>query len=170
ILSKLEYRFRNRKACLPRSHRRQPLAVSDRVRKVGAMSFYQLWFVIKQIELRRGAALEHVNHPLRLRRKMRQSCKTARRARIPALRDEVALQQFRQGNRADTDAGLSKKLPPAQIQQKVCARIHSYSFITVSFKLRIRLVTLVYAASSPTARLLSRGYSPYLNDFRTGSG
>src|SRR5262245_20317312 len=115
------------------------------------MSFCELRLVIKQIELRRGAALKHVNHALRLRRKMRQPCKAARRARVCALREEVALEQFRQGRRAD--ARLSKKLPPCEIH---CG----YSFITVSFKLRIRLVTLVYAASSLTSKLASRGYSP----------
>src|SRR5262249_22215465 len=131
---------------------------ADRVGQVGAMSFCEVRLVIKQIELRRGAALKHVNHALRLRRKMRQPRKTARRARVRALREEVALEQFRQGGRADADACLSKKLPPREIH---CG----YSFITVSFKLRIRLVTLVYAASSLTSKLASRGYSPELPSF-----
>src|SRR5262245_48533201 len=106
---------------------------------------------------------------------MRQPCKTARGGRVAALREEVNMQQFCQSSRAKTDACLSKKLPPGQIflmaapfleaarhgacaSRRGCIRsAHHYSFITVSFKLRIRLVTLVYAASSLTSRLVSRG-------------
>src|SRR5207249_10133981 len=99
---------------LPRGHRGQPLAVPNRVRQVGAVSFCQLRLVIKQIELRRGATLEHINHALGLRRKMRQPCQTAGRERL-VLREQIALQQLRQSNRADTDSSLPKKLPASQI-------------------------------------------------------
>src|SRR5262245_15343465 len=94
MLRELEDRLRDRKACLPRGHRRQPLAVPDRVGQVGAMSFYEVWFVIEQIELRRSAALEHINDALGFRGKMRQPCKTARRARVSDLSEEVGVQQF----------------------------------------------------------------------------
>ena len=71
---------------------------------------------------------------------------TTRRASgdsVCALRQEVELQQFREGSRADAEAGLAKKTAPGQIQRNLEALIHGYSFITVSCRLRIRLVTLV---------------------------
>src|SRR5262245_31562503 len=94
MLRELEDRFRHRKARLSRGHCRQPLAVPDRVGQVSAMSHDEPWFVIEQIELRRSAALEHINDALGLRGKMRQPCKTARRARVSDLSEEVGLQQF----------------------------------------------------------------------------
>src|SRR5439155_17922824 len=134
MLCKLENRFCNRKARLTRSHRGQPLAVPNRVGQVGAVSFCQLRLVIKQIELRRGAALEHINHALGLRREMRQPSETARRERL-ILREQIALQQLRQSSRADTDSSLPKKKPPCQIFLMACIRsAHGYSFVTVSFK------------------------------------
>ncbi len=61
-----------------------------------------------------------------------------------ALCEQVALQQFRQGGHADTDTGLAEKAPPASRRLTTFqARIHGYSFITTSFRLRMRLVTLV---------------------------
>ena len=110
------------------------------------MCLGELRLVVEQVELRRGAALEHVDDALGLRRKMRQSRETTRRAggdSVCALRQEVELQQLRERRRADTEAGLSKKTAPGQIQRNLDALIHDYSFITVSCRLRIRLVTLV---------------------------
>src|SRR5262245_56974700 len=57
----------------------------------------------------------------------------------------------------------------SQWMWSVSTRVHGYSFITVSFRLRIRLVTVVYAASSPTSSRVSRGCSPLLTYFRAAS-
>ena len=63
-----------------------------------------------------------------------------------ALGEQVALQQLRQSRHADAKTRLPEKAPP----------VHNYSFITTSFRLRMRLVTLVYAASSLTFNFASR--------------
>ena len=73
---------------------------------------------------------------------MRQPRQPSLDVRGRALREQVALQQFRQGGHADTDTGLPEKPPPGHTQCSVY-RIHSHSFITTSFRLRMRLVTLV---------------------------
>src|SRR5947208_16012880 len=93
---------------------------------------------------------------------MRQPRQTCCRARRSALREQVVLQQLRQGGRADPDASAPEKTPPGH-------QIHRYSFITVSFRLRIRLVTLVYAASSLTSSLASGGCSPWFTYFKAAS-
>src|SRR5262249_53727326 len=159
----LEDRFGDRKARLSCGHRSQTLAVPDGVGQVRAVSFGKLRLVIEQIELRGGAALEHVNDALRLRGKMREPRETACRTGIRALREQVDVKQFRQCSGTDTDTCLAEKTTPGQLD-------HNYSFITVWFRFRIKLVTLVYAASSVTSSLVSRGYSPELTYFKAASG
>src|SRR5215467_3556369 len=172
VLRKLEDRLRDGKARLPRRHRGQPLAVADGIGQVGAVRFRELGLVIEQIELRRGTALKHVDDPLGLRRKMRQPRETAGRQRVfvRGLRQHVELEQLRERSGADAEASLPEKTTSGRIERIVDAPIHDYSFITVSCRLRIRLVTLVYAASSVTSKLASRGYSPTLTYFRAASG
>src|SRR4029453_5799670 len=171
VLRKLENRLRDGKARLPRGHRRQPLAVADRIGQVAALHFCELRFVVEQIELRGSAALEQINDAFRFRSEVRQALQATRRARSRALREQIGLQQFCKGGRPDPDACLPEKTPPGHTQWmwSVFARVHGYSFITVSFRLRIRLVTVVYAASSLTSSRVSRGCSPVLTYFRVAS-
>src|SRR5262249_28788790 len=107
MLRKLEDRFGNRKARLPCGHRSQTLAVPDGVGQVRAVSLGKLRLVIEQIELRRRAALEHVNDALCLWRKMGQPREPAGRTRIGALPEEVNVEQFRQCSGTDTDTRLA---------------------------------------------------------------
>ena len=164
---------RDRKARLPRGHRRQPLAVADRIGQVGAMHFCELRLVVEQIELRGSAALEQIDDALGLRREVRQ----ARRGR--PSRSRPRLRSARAGRPAAAPPGRPRRYRCQPARENAAGShsadverraIHGYSFITVSFRLRIRLVTLVYAASSLTSSRVSRGYSPLLTYFRAASG
>ncbi len=62
----------------------------------------------------------------------------------PRLREQVALQQFRQRGHADADARLPEENAAGSHAAHDSTRGSMvYSFITVSFRLRMRLVTLV---------------------------
>ena len=67
-------------------HPRQPLPAADGIGQVLAAKFLELGLVVEQIQLRRAAGLEQVDHTLRLRREMRQVRQAARRRFTVALR------------------------------------------------------------------------------------
>src|SRR5439155_1689429 len=73
----LEQTWRHREPLLPRRHAGEALAHADRLRQVLVAQIAELRFVIEQIQLRRRARLEQVDHTLRLRRMVRQ-CQAAR--------------------------------------------------------------------------------------------
>jgi hypothetical protein len=53
--------------------KREPLARHQRLRRLLPAQFAQLRLVVEEVELRRTARHEQVNHPLRFRRELRRS-------------------------------------------------------------------------------------------------
>ena len=88
------------------------------------MQLLQFRLVIEQIDMRRRAIHEQINHPLRLRRKMRRD----------RLRKTIATQQRRQRRTADAARGPSKKLPPRNQPLMFEQWVHDYSLVNVSSK------------------------------------
>jgi hypothetical protein len=70
MLRKFERRADERNGRLVARHSREPLAGTDRVGKLLAVAFVEQRLVVEQIELRRTAGHEQIDHALRLRCKM----------------------------------------------------------------------------------------------------
>ena len=117
--------------------------------------------------------MKQIDHPLGCRREVRQ-IRPARRSR--SRRPSRSLEQRdpagadRPGRPSRGHAGPAQKMPPGQVHRAFEARIHIYSFTTVWLRLRIRLVTLVYAANSLTFRVRVAGHSPWLTYFSAAVG
>ena len=134
VLRELEDRRRGRKFRLIRRHAGEPLAHADGIRQIRSAPRLQVRLVIEEIELRRRAVLEEINHALGGGREMRK---------IRA----AALEPWRRRDRA-TPAPPSPI--PAPVQPKKCRRVISsrafsigsiYSLVITSSRFSSRLAT-----------------------------
>ena len=98
--------------------------------------------VVEQVHLRRRAGLEQVDDALRLRRESA----AGRAGRSVARLQVVARAAMASAATPRPVAGLAEEMPACQSQ--FASRSIAHSFVTASSRFRIRLATVVYAASS----------------------
>ena len=124
---------------------REPLPFRDEFRgDLLAVVLLQRRLAVEQVELRRRARHEEIDDVLRLRREVRR----ARRQRVVAfLREELLVQQRRQREAADAEAGLPKEVPPGHVPER--PGIHApHSLLSVSSRFSSAFATMVQAACS----------------------
>ena len=114
VLGELEDRRGDRQALLARGHRRDSLAHPDRVGQLDPAPVPDRRLVVEQVDLRRGARLEQVDHPLRPGREVRQTrqaagpCPTASGRRRSAP-DRVSPQQRAERDRSQAHPERARK-------------------------------------------------------------
>ena len=126
VLLELEHRRGYRQPILAGGHAGDPLALADRIREILAVKLAQQRLVIEQVDLRRRAGLEHVDHALRLGGEVREARETAGAlGRLRAGPVALASQQARQGQRPDPRRGATEELPSRDRQFVLEVRIHA---------------------------------------------
>src|SRR5262249_15997753 len=128
VLFELEERSDAGERALARSHSGDALAAADRIGQLRPVQLFEGGLVIEGLDLRRAARLVQEDHPLHLRRVMRQSDQTAGlRVAARLVLDEGEPVQFEQrSQRGDADAlrAETEELSPRQMQIEFTFQVH----------------------------------------------
>ena len=193
VLLELEQRRGDGKSLLPGGHCGDPLAVADRVGQVLVEPVLHLGLIVEQVELRRSIGHEQPDHAFRLGGEVqgRQYAVSRVLARRRAGRQQRRIHHRGQRGRADAGGAASEKVAASFQQGVFLARIHerrgvggmwqvgralvgtnglTYSLVIVSSRLRIKLATMVRAASWPVSSDSLRLESPTASNLAAASG
>ena len=138
---------------------RDALASRQAFRHRLAVHFYQLGLGIKEIQMRRRARLEEVDHPLGPRGSVQHAGilgKSRNFSGCAVRRSE----QRGQGGGSNAPGTPSKKMAPRQMQGDGVFSLHVHSRVTDSSRLRRALATPVQAARSATGKAWILGPCP----------
>ena len=160
------------KRLLARAHRREPLAIADRVGQLLAMPSGAVRLVVEQVHLRRPAVHEQVDHALGLRRQVRMPSSTA--GDLPPAGVAAAALAFA---RAARPAPRTPMPTPVVARPKNWRRVWNWRSsssgcidgvsprvqccVMVSSRFSSTLAVMVQAASSQGSRVGSAGDSPW---------
>ena len=131
VLGELVFRGRNRESLLPRGHRREPLALPDRIRQVLVVVLAHLGLVVVQVHLRRAADHVQVDHLLRLggevgHRVLRRGRRPASEPGPAAARRPPAHQRC-QGGAAHGVGPPAEELPAGLVTHVIFKEVHGES-------------------------------------------
>ena len=156
VLLELEHGPGQRQRGLIARHACQTLALTHRVRQLFAVFLVQQRLVVEQVDLRRPAAHEQVDHAFGLGRMMELGHHAARQRGAPR---RVRCQQMRQSRAAQPHRRPAKEVPARHLHDQIVVHDSGFSphrFVTVSSKFMIASATTAKAANSVASSFSSR--------------